>query len=46
MKMEKDETVASFFSRIAQLKEQLSVIVAMTKPDDFIGASIDGLPDS
>ena len=46
MKMENDETVASFFSRIAQLKEQLSAIAAVTEPDDFIGAAIDGLPDS
>ena len=46
MKMEKDETVASFFSRIAQLKERLSTIAAVTKPDDFIGATIDGIPDS
>lgn len=46
MKMEKNETVASFFSRIAQLKEQLTNIVAVTEPDDFIGAAIDGLPDS
>ena len=44
--MHEDEIVASFFSRIAQLKEQLSAIAAMTEPDDFIGATIDGLPDS
>jgi hypothetical protein len=46
MKMEKNESVASFFSRITQLKEQLTAIAAMTEPDDFIGAAIDGLPDS
>ena len=46
MKMDKNETVASFFSRIAQLKEQLSAIAVVTETDDFIGASIDGLPDS
>ena len=46
MKMEKNEIVASFFSRITQLKEQLYAIAAMTKLDDFIGAAIDGLPDS
>ena len=46
MKMDKNETVASFFSRIAQLKEQLAAIVAVTETDDFVGATIDGLPDS
>ena len=46
MKMENDEIVASFFSRIAQLKEQLTAIATVTEPDDFIGVAIDGLPDS
>ena len=46
MKMDKNETIASFFSRIAQLKEQLSTIVVVTETDDFIGVAIDGLPDS
>ena len=32
MKMDKNETVASFFSRIAQLKEQLSTIAVVTEP--------------
>ena len=46
MKMEKNKTMASFFSRITQLKEQLSAIAVVTEPDDFIGVAIDGLPDS
>lgn len=46
MKIKKDETVASFFFRIAQLKEQLSIIAVVTDTDDFIGAAIDGLLDS
>ena len=46
IKMDKNEIVASFFSRVTQLKEQLSAIAAATEPDDFIGAAIDGLPDS
>lgn len=46
MKMEKNEIVASFFSRIAQLKEKLSAIAVVTEPNDFIGAAIDRLPDS
>ena len=46
IKMDKNETIASFFSRISQLKEQLLVVGALTEKDDFIGAAIDGLPDS
>ena len=46
IKMDKDETIASFFSRISQLKEQLLAVGAQTKEDDFIGAAIDELPDS
>ena len=44
--MDKNEIVASFFSRISQLKEQLLVVGALTEEDDFVGAAIDGLPDS
>ena len=44
--MDKNETVASFFSRMSQLKEQLLAVGAQTKEDDFIGAAIDELPDS
>ena len=46
MKMDKNETVALFFSRIAQLKEQLAAIATVTETDDFISAAIDGLLDS
>ena len=46
MKMDKNKTVALFFSRIAYLKEHLSAIAAVTENDDFIGVTIDGLPDS
>ena len=46
IKMDKNETIALFFSRISQLKEQLLAVGAQTKEDDFIDASIDGLPDS
>ena len=46
MNMDKNETVASFFSRITQLKERLSAIAAVTETDDFIGAAIDRLPVS
>ena len=46
MKMDKNETVASFFSRIAQLKEQLVAIAVVTETDYFIGSAIDWLPGS
>ena len=46
IKMDKNKTVASFFSRISQLKEQLLAVGSLTEEDDFIGAAIDGLPDS
>ena len=44
--MDKNKIVASFFSRISQLKEQLLAVGAQTEEDDFIDAAIDGLPDS
>ena len=37
IKMAKNEIVASFFSRISQLKEQLLAVGAQTEEDDFIG---------
>ena len=42
--MDKNETIASFFSRISQLKEQLLAVGAQTEEDDFIDGAIDGLP--
>ena len=46
IKMDKNETVASLFSRISQLEEQLLAVGALTEEDDFIGAAINRLPDS
>ena len=46
IKMDKNKTVALFFSRISQLKEQLLAVGALTEEDDFIGAAIDELLDS
>ena len=46
MKMDKNENVASFFSRITWLKEQLLSIGVVIETDDFIGADIDGIPNS
>ena len=44
--MDKNETVASFFSRISQLKEQLLAVGDLTEEYHFIGAAIYKLPDS
>ena len=46
IKMNKNKIVASFFSRISQLKEQLLVVGALTEEDDFVGPAIDGILDS
>ena len=46
IKMDKNETIASFFSRISQLKEQLLAIGTQIEEDDFVDAAIDGLSDS
>ena len=46
IRMDKNEIVASFFSMISQLKEQLLAVGALTEEDDFVGAAIDRLPDS
>ena len=44
--MDKNETIASFFSHISQLKEQLLDVGAQIEEDDFVDVAIDGLPDS
>ena len=43
MKMEKDETVASFFTNISQVKDQLESIGVETDEDDLLQTAIDGL---
>ena len=46
LKMEKGELVASFCSRIAQIKDQLLVIGVSIDDDDLVQAIFDGLPSS
>ena len=43
MNMEKDETVASFFTNISQVKDQLASIDVETYEDDLLQTDIDGL---
>ena len=44
--MEKGEVVASFFSRIAQIRDQLLVTGVIVDDDDLVQAIFDGLPSS
>ena len=46
MKMERDEIVASFFTNISQVKDQLASISVKMDEDDLLQTSIDGLPNS
>ena len=46
LKMEKGESVASFCSRIAQIRDQLLVIGVTVDDDDLVQAIFDGLPSS
>lgn len=46
IKMEKNESIASFFSRISQLKDHLLSIGTQIEEEDFVDAAIDGLLDS
>jgi hypothetical protein len=42
--MGKDDTVATFFSKIAQTKDQLIAIGVLVDDDDLVHIAIDGLP--
>jgi hypothetical protein len=44
MKMEKNDTVATFFSKISQVRDQLIAIGVSVEDDDLVQAAIDGLP--
>ena len=44
--MEKDEAVASFFTKISQVRAQLTSIVVVVDEDGLIQITIDGLPSS
>jgi hypothetical protein len=46
LKMEKDDTIASFFTKISQLRDQLLVIGITIDDDDLIQTVVDGLPPS
>jgi hypothetical protein len=46
LKMEKGESVASFCSKIAQIRDQLLVTSATMDDDDLLQAIFDGLPSS
>ena len=46
MNMERDETLASFFTNISQVKYQLEIIGVETNEDDLLQTFIDGLPAS
>jgi hypothetical protein len=46
LKMEKGESVASFCSKIAQIRDQLLVIGVTVDDDDLVQAIFDGLPSS
>jgi hypothetical protein len=44
LKMGKDDTVATFFSKISQTKDQLIAIGVPVDDDDLVQTTIDGLP--
>ena len=44
LKMEKDETVATFFSRITQIRDQLLAIGDKVEDDDLVQTVFDALP--
>jgi hypothetical protein len=46
LKMGKVDTVATFFSKIAQIKDQLIAIGVLVDDDDLVQTAFDGLPDS
>ena len=44
--MEMDDSIASFFTKISQLRDQLLVIGIIIDDDDFVQTAVDGLPSS
>ena len=44
--MGKNETIATFFSKIAQTRDQLTAIGVIVDDDDLVQTAVDGLPDS
>ena len=46
VKMERDDTVASLFTKISQVKDQLVRIDVEMDEDDLLQTAIDGIPSS
>jgi hypothetical protein len=46
LRMGKDDSVATFFSKIAQTKDQLIAIGVHVDDDDLVQTTFDGLPES
>ena len=46
LKMEKDEGVASFFTKISQVRDKLLAICVTVDDDDLVQTVVDGLPSS
>ena len=46
LKMEKDETIATFFSKISQIRHQLMAIRDKVEDDDLVQTIFDALPES
>ena len=46
MKLNKDEGVGSFFTKIAQVRDQLIAIGITVDDDDLVQTVVDGLPSS
>ena len=46
LKMEKDEGVASFSTKLSQVRDQLSAIGTLVDDDDLVQTIFDGLPSS
>jgi hypothetical protein len=46
LKMGNDETMSSFFSKIAQTRDQLAAIGVSVDDDDLVQTTVDGLPKS
>jgi hypothetical protein len=44
--MEKDDTVASFFTKISQVRDQLRMIDVEVDDDNLVQTTVDGLPSS
>ena len=46
MKLNKDESVGSFFTKIKYVRDQLIVIGITVDDDDLVQTAVDGLPSS